>query len=163
MDTPGLGQAYFEETYSVGSRGNVIVVHWRSRPTLSAVLRIREVIDRVLETQPGGIGFLAIADTEVSAPDGETRDEFARVMRERADRILGSAMVIDGTGLKAAAARVVVAAITLLGDLNPVPQVCATIDDAATTLVRLLREAPEPALTAAEIAATARLVRGLGR
>lgn len=162
MDTAGLDQAHFDTGYSVGSKGNVILVHWRDRPTRPAVLRIGEIIDQVLASQDAGIGFLAMADIEVSAPDGDTRDAFARLMRERADRILGSSMVIEGTGLKAAAARVVVAAITLLGDLNPVPQVCAHVDEASETLVSLLRGAGHPPLTAAEIAAAARVVRRLG-
>lgn len=162
MTTPSLTHAHHEQSYSVGCAGNLIVVNWRARPDQAAVKRIEAVLDAFLEQQPSGVGFLAMTDVDSPAPDGPARDAFASVMKARASRIVGSAMIIEGSGLRSAAARVVVAAITLLGDLRPVPQVCANIDDASTTLARLLQSAGS-SMTESEIASAARAVKQLGR
>ena len=145
--------------FNCGTVGNVVLVNWIDRPTKAAALRIETVLEGLLADYPGKVGFLVFIPEGSPAPDAEGRDEFARVMRGHSDRISGSALVLEGTGLRAAASRAVVTAITLIGDVTPTPRVCATVGEAAQHLVRLIDEPGGPGLVAADIDAAIQQLR----
>lgn len=125
------------EEYLAGSVGNVALVYWKSKPTKQAVARVATVFDSVLSDTRTKGAFLVIVDKVVSPPDADARDAFAASMRGHAGNIFGSCLVIEGSGIRSAALRAVTTAITLIGDVNPTPKVCASVEVAAQTLQKL--------------------------
>jgi hypothetical protein len=127
--------------YATGTVGSVILVDWRRQPTKSAVQTVEKVIATLLSERPGKIGLLVVVRLDNPAPDAEARDAFAQSMKAHSDRVYGSTMTIEGGGLRAAANRAVLTAITLLGDISPIPKVCSSIEEAANLLTRMSAEA----------------------
>lgn len=125
------------EEFRAGSIGNVAIVYWKSKPTKQAVTRVATVFDRVLSDTRTKGAYLVIVDKAVSPPDADARDAFAASMRNHAGNIFGSCLVIEGSGIRSAALRAVTTAITLIGDVNPTPKVCASVEVAAQSLQKL--------------------------
>lgn len=127
--------------YATGTVGSVVLVDWRKQPTKPAVETVERVIVQLLAEKPGKIGLLVVVRLDNPAPDAAARDAFAQSMKGHSDRIYGSTMTIEGGGLRAAANRAVLTAITLLGDVSPVPKICSSIDEASTILARMADDA----------------------
>jgi hypothetical protein len=154
MPRQALTRVLSGSNFAAGTADNIVFIEWRGRPTKDAVLKIEVSIEGLITEEPGKVGFLVFIPAGNEAPDADARDAFARTMKARASRIVGSALVIDGTGLRSAANRAVLTAITLIGDVNPIPKVCATPAIAAEHLSTLLNGANGSRLLPAEIVAS---------
>lgn len=122
------------EEFRAGSVGNVAIVYWKTKPTEQAVARVETIFDRVLTGSRSKGAYFVVVDKDASPPDTDARNAFAASMRKHSANIFASYLVIEGSGIRAAAMRAVTTAISLIGDVNPMPQVCATVEGAAETL-----------------------------
>lgn len=132
--------------YRAGTVANVVIVYWSATATKASVLEVEGLLAALVAAQPGPVGFLVGVPQGTSAPDAATRDAFANSMKGHAGRLRASALLIEGTGLRPAANRAVITAISLLGDLSPMPHVCATAREAAGFLARQLDPVASAAL-----------------
>lgn len=143
-----LSRVMSEPGFCAGTFGNVVMVEWRERPRKEAIDAISKMLDDLIQSEKGKVAFLAVASLSVGPPDTTARDAFADTMARHADRLAGSVLVIESTGLRSAALRAVASAISLLGGAGSMPQPFATVKEAAEHLANILSaskaSAPEP-------------------
>jgi hypothetical protein len=125
------------ENFAAATFDNIVLVEWRAAPTKAAVLQIEQTIEALIHEDPRKIGFFVYIPLGNPAPDAAASEAFARTMKVNGNRIAGSALVIEGAGLRAIANRAVLTGIMLMGDVSPVPKVCSTVEEAAEYLTRL--------------------------
>ena len=80
---------------------------------MPAVYALRDEVERMVESRPGGIAvFVSIAE-HAGVPSGPARTDLARLLRDHAPSIRASTVAVEGSGFRAAAIRSVLAGISL--------------------------------------------------
>lgn len=93
---------------------NVVVIVYRQSPTFSTAQRISALLAPLSSERPRSIAKLLIIEESCGLPAQSAREEFARSTERIALALSGVAVVPEGDGFHAAAARSVVTGIGML-------------------------------------------------
>lgn len=89
---------------------NVLILVWVSCTRATHVSAARLTLRRLAESYPGGIGLVQVIEKDCNRLDGEAREAFAQLYGSET-AIRCSAIVMEGSGFRAASVRMIVAAL----------------------------------------------------
>jgi hypothetical protein len=93
---------------------SVMVLVFRVETTLDAVAASQTVFDELASEHPSGVFLLTIVEADALMPSVVARDGMAEFLRKAAGRMVLSAVVFEGTGLRATVVRSIVAGLAML-------------------------------------------------
>lgn len=128
------------DDYVLASWQQIFAVVWRRETTLAAALALHRQCLAFATKHPRGIGLLTIVSTAAPMPASSARQQIADFLAQGSGYIKCSAVVMEGTGFRAAAVRSVVTGLTLLAKQAYPHRVCSAPD-----AVSLLSQAPPDA------------------
>ena len=111
---------------------SVLILVWRDQTTLVGIKSAERFYDSLAATNPGGVFLLNIVEPGAPVPKAEVRAAMAAFLAKRANRMILSAVVHEGSGFHAAAVRSVVTGLALLTKLPYRHKVFATVEAAAS-------------------------------
>ncbi|MFK7986216.1 MAG: hypothetical protein AB8I08_09300 [Sandaracinaceae bacterium] len=103
-----------DHRHVIATSETVMFCLWRRETTFDAVRELHAISHRLAERMPGKIAFLTIVESGADMVSGPVRDELVRVFRGVAPSVSCSALVFEGEGFRAAAARAVTTTINQL-------------------------------------------------
>jgi hypothetical protein len=141
---------YADAGCAVATRGNLFVNVMREAQTLERLREVRRHIERhVAAWGEHTISISVLEPGATAQAPREVRDETAAITRDY--RSIAAAIVIEGSGFRAAAVRAVVAAIYLVSR-SPYPhRIVESVDDGARWLRQMAERAGHARVGAVEI------------
>jgi hypothetical protein len=97
---------------------NVMIVHWTARADGSAVKRVSNAFDHMLESYATGCSAIHIISSTAGVPTPEGRAGLIEIMNERASKIACVAVVVGGTGFWASTMRSFVTGLRFMTPRN---------------------------------------------
>jgi hypothetical protein len=123
--------------FAVFSVDQCVVLVWKQPPVMAAVDENRRLFQQLRTRQPQDkLSYLVVAEAGVGTQmRSDVRAAVAAMLREYQKAIVGSAIVFEGTGFRAAIVRSVVAAINLASRMEFPSSVQSDLEGAARWLV----------------------------
>lgn len=119
--------------YGVISVGDAIVQLWEREAPASAFRALLTHLEERKRASPDRpLWMIAVSSDQAEMPDAEARKISARFP----EFFTAFALVIEGTGFRASAARGVMASMTMLSSRRSHPAIVATVHEACVTLAR---------------------------
>ncbi|MFK7986236.1 MAG: hypothetical protein AB8I08_09405 [Sandaracinaceae bacterium] len=103
-----------DHEHAVATSEALMLCIWRKATTHEAVLELHGVSTGLARRAPGKIGFLTVVEPTADMVSGPVRSELAKMFRGVANAVSCSALVFEGEGFQAAAARAVTTTINQL-------------------------------------------------
>ncbi len=128
-----------EHATLVGWSGFVIAC-WHVETTSSTVRRLQELIGRVGEAQPSGIGLMQVVAPAARPPASEVRAALTEMLRSSGPWVRCSSVVVAGEGFRVAAARAVIATLGQVARPTFLHRVFSSVAQASTWHRSLLPE-----------------------
>lgn len=100
--------------YALASLNEIAAIVWRHQTTLEGIQSSNQLVAEVARHHPKGIALLTVISEVASMPSSEARKALADLM-STPRTIRCSAVIMEGTGFRAAAVRSVVTGFVLLG------------------------------------------------
>jgi hypothetical protein len=126
-----------DDNYVLASWQQVFAVVWRRDTTLDAARALERECRKFALKHPGGIGLLTIVSERAPMPASPVRQAVADFLGQGSTYIRGSAVLMEGTGFRAAAVRSVVTGLTMLAKQAYPHRVCS-VPDAVSLLAHNL-------------------------
>jgi hypothetical protein len=126
-----------KKDYVLASWQQVFAVVWRKETTLEGVSALRGECRTFATKHPRGIGLLTIVSAGAPMPASPVRQAVADFLAQGGAYITCSAVLMEGTGFRAAAVRSVVTGLTMLAKQAYPHRVCS-VHDAASMLAHAL-------------------------
>jgi hypothetical protein len=127
--------------YGVVVVGDAIVQLWEREAPASAFRALLGHLEERKRASPvRPLWMIAVSSDEASMPDAEARKISARFP----EFFTEFALVIEGTGFRASAARGVMASMTMMSSKRARPHVVATVQEACATLAQASGGALDP-------------------
>lgn len=126
---PGLEVRRHDEHHVLAVCRNVAVVLWVKETQLSAVGGMGELLGELTRGDRRS-ALLQIAEPSALVPTTEAREAIMAVLKLHTSSLLASAVVFEGDGFRAAAARAVVSGIALMARLDFPHQIFASVPSA---------------------------------
>lgn len=142
-----------DDNYVLATWQQVFAVVWRRDTTPEGAQALQRECHRFATKHPRGIGLLTIVSEKAPMPPSAARQAVAHFLAEGSTYIKCSAVLMEGTGFRAAAVRSVVTGLTMLAKQAYPHRVCS-LPDAVVLLSQTLsmatgRTVEQPALRAA--------------
>lgn len=163
MTESPLSSTHLEEGLSLGTAGNVLVMHWRKSFTENSLRRMVEFVDEFVESQSDRVVILTWLDACVAPPNMEERAFVARAVGTYASRVVGFLLLYEGLGVRGELWRVALSAMQYHDNLDALPLITDSLDDACTAIARMLKEEGLTPDQMVDVKAVAQLVKDLGR
>jgi hypothetical protein len=116
-------------------KGEVCIAIWRHKPHQMTFGIQRSMLARTVATYPAKAKFLCVVESGAPAPDDDVREASADMVNEHGDKLSKVACVIEGDGLRAAANRAVLAAMSLFVQSPVATKFFGSVDSAAAWLL----------------------------
>lgn len=126
-----------DDDYVLASWQQIFVVVWRHDTTLQGVEALHRECRQFAAEHARGIGLLTIVSEKAPMPASAARHAVADFLAQGSTYIKCSAVLMEGTGFRAAAVRSVVTGLTMLAKQAYPHRVCS-LPDAVTLLSRTL-------------------------
>jgi hypothetical protein len=139
-----------EEDYVVASWQQIFAVVWRHETTLKGVQTLHDECRKFATKHPQGIGLLTIVSAGAPMPTSPVRQAVADFLAQGSAYIKCSAVLMEGTGFRAAAVRSVVTGLTMLAKQAYPHRVCS-VHDAVSMLAQTLSAASGRAIDSAAL------------
>ncbi|WP_437521435.1 serine/threonine-protein kinase [Sorangium sp. So ce726] len=110
--------------YVLASWRQIFCIIWRQETTDDGVRRIGDSCTEFAKQHPRGIGLLTIIESRASLPPGHVRDALSAFLADASAFTRCSAVVVEGTGFRAAAVRSVVTGLSLVARQRYPHKVC---------------------------------------
>ena len=136
-----------DEDYVLATWQQIFVVVWRRDTTLEAVAALHRECREFATKHPLGIGLLTIVSEKAPMPPSPARHAVADFLAQGSAYIKCSAVLMEGTGFRAAAVRSVVTGLTMLAKQAYPHRVCS-LPDAVAMLSHTLTRVGGRALNA---------------
>jgi hypothetical protein len=94
--------------------GNVCVALWRKKPTPERFRIQKQYLDEAVRARPGEVAFLCIVEPGSEPPDEDVRKASSEMVSAHGTNLKCVALVIEGTGFRAAITRSVLSGIVLV-------------------------------------------------
>lgn len=98
----------------VGTFGPVCLAIWRTKPTDALFEAQRLGLASAVASAPGKVAFLCVVETTADPPDQKVRDASASMISSHGKNLAAVALVIEGSGFRAAVTRTVLSGIALV-------------------------------------------------
>jgi hypothetical protein len=147
------------EDYLLASWREIFAVVWLRETSIEGVLKLHAASAEYALSSPGGIGLLAIVSRHAWTPSSAQRKQLAYFLTN-ARYIRCSAVVMEGSGFRAATVRSVVTALDMLARY-PFPQRVCDLEDAIAMFMRELPPATRRPLSEAALTLALRALREL--
>lgn len=98
----------------VGQVGNVCIALWRKKPTPERFEIQRACLEAAVKKTPGKIVFLCLVEAGTEPPDENIRKASSAMITGHGANLKAVAIVVEGTGFKAAISRTVLSGIVFL-------------------------------------------------
>lgn len=109
--------------YALASLNEIAAITWRHETTLEGIQGSSMLVAEVARHYPKGIALLTVISEVAPMPSGEARKALADLMGAHRP-IRCSAVIMEGTGFRAAAVRSVVTGLTLLSHYEYPHRIC---------------------------------------
>jgi hypothetical protein len=109
--------------YALASLHEIAAVIWRHETTLEGIQNSNKLVAEVARHHPKGIALLTVITDRASMPSSEARKALADLMSTHR-LIRCSAVIMEGTGFRAAAVRSVVTGFALLSQYEFPHRIC---------------------------------------
>lgn len=109
--------------YAIASLNEIVAIVWLHETTLEGIQSSNALVAEVARHYPRGIALLTIISEVAPMPSSEARKALAELM-STPRRIRCSAVIMEGTGFRAAAVRSVVTGLTLLSHHEYPHRIC---------------------------------------
>jgi hypothetical protein len=117
------------QDYLLASWGDIFAVVWFGDTTVEGVLHVHAAFTDFAVSNAGGKVLLTIVSRSASSPSSAARHELATFLTKAAVYLRCSAVIMEGTGFRAAAVRSVVTALNMLAKY-PYPHRVCDLEDA---------------------------------
>jgi hypothetical protein len=134
-----------DDNYVLASWQQIFAVVWRQDTTLEGVQALHRECRKFATKHARGIGLLTIVSAKAPMPPSPVRQAVADFLAQGSTYIKCSAVLMEGTGFRAAAVRSVVTGLTMLARQAYPHRVCS-LPDAVTLLAHTLPVASNPAV-----------------
>jgi hypothetical protein len=109
--------------YALASLNEIAAIIWRHETTLEGIRNSNKLVAEVARHHPKGIALLTVITEKASMPSNDARKALADLMS--AHRLIRcSAVIMEGTGFRAAAVRSVVTGFALLSHYEFPHRIC---------------------------------------
>ena len=105
-DEPGVVSFYGYE--------NITIIVWHAKPTLAAAQHLARVSQRRRAEFVQGISVVHLVQVTFEMPDGPTRDEFVRLLRDGGGKLAVLCVIVGAGGFWASALRSLVTGLRVL-------------------------------------------------
>ena len=139
-----------EENYVLASWQQIFAVVWRHETTPKGVQALHDECGKFATKHPRGIGLLTIVSAGAPMPTSPVRQAVADFLAQGGAYIKCSAVLMEGTGFRAAAVRSVVTGLTMLAKQAYPHRVCS-VHDAVSLLSHTLTAASGRAVDSAAL------------
>lgn len=126
-----------QDDHVLASWQQIFAVVWRNETTLEGVRALESECRNFATKHPQGIGLLTIVSARAPMPPGLVRQAVADFLAQGGAYIKCSAVLMEGTGFRAAAVRSVVTGLTMIAKQAYPHRVCG-VHDAVSMLSRTL-------------------------
>jgi hypothetical protein len=99
---------------AMGEIENVCVAVWRDGVTYARFERQRKALTEIVQRHPGEAAFLCVVEPTSNPPDDELREASAKMLVDQGQNLVCVALVIEGTGVRTAIVRTVLATIGMI-------------------------------------------------
>lgn len=123
---------YADAEQMIRRRGSFLLALSLASPTAPALRALAAAIEQL--DSPALL--MVVIDSSARAPDGPTKDAIRQITVRLQHRIAGFAYVVEGEGFGAAAIRSAISFISMFANYSFPQRVMATVDEAATWLLR---------------------------
>jgi hypothetical protein len=141
-----------DDNYVLASWQQIFAVVWRRDTTLEGAEALQRECVKFAMRHPRGIGLLTIVSDKAPMPPSPARQAVASFLAHGSTYIKCSAVLMEGTGFRAAAVRSVVTGLTMLAKQAYPHRVCS-LPDAVTMLSSTLPSASGQAVDPAALRA----------
>lgn len=117
-----------DHNYILASWQQIFAVVWRSDTTLDGARALQRECSKFATWHPRGIGLLTIVSEKAPMPASPVRQAVASFLTQGSSYIKCSAVLMEGTGFRAAAVRSVVTGLTMLAKQTYPHRVCSVPD-----------------------------------
>ncbi len=126
--------AFGDEVSAVGYVGNVLVSVTRNRQLVEHLRKLRKAIDAHFKRWPGGVATISVLEPSAysSSVSSEEREEINSMARDYIAR--GVALVIEGTGFRPAAVRVLISGVYLVARVSYPRKIFQNVNEASQWL-----------------------------
>ncbi len=127
--------AFGDEVSAVGYVGNVLVSVTRNRQLIENLRRLRKAIDVHFKRWPGGVATISVLEPSAysSMVSSEEREEIGALARDYMAR--GVALVIEGTGFRPAAVRVMISGVYLVTRVSYPRKIFGNVNEGSQWLI----------------------------
>ncbi|WP_433931410.1 serine/threonine-protein kinase [Sorangium cellulosum] len=139
--------------YVMASWRQIFCIIWRRETAEDDVRRVSEACAEFAKQHPRGIGLLTIVEDGAPLPQAPARRALARFLAEASAFIRCSAVVLEGSGFRAAAVRSVVTGLSLVARQRFPHKVC-DIEEAGLMFAEILPAATGIAVSDAALRAS---------
>lgn len=119
--------------YVVDVLENVILLIWRSQPSLEGAAALRRAFESLAQRSQGQgkIAFVTVIEEAAikNSPEAEIRQAIAKILRDYSKQIGAATIICEVTGLRAAMIRVIISAIALMSGTSFPYEVATSVPD----------------------------------
>lgn len=117
---------------------DIFVIVWRNHTTMIGAREGQQAIAKFGLTRPEGIGLVTIVEADAPLPPAPVREAVAELLRASSPHLRGSAVILEGNSIRAAAARGVATGMSLIARQTYPHKFFNDEDDALKWLAKLL-------------------------
>jgi hypothetical protein len=110
--------------YALATWTEIVAVVWRHETTVEAVRQLDEAVAELARSHPKGIGMLTVVAEGAPLPPSAARKAIADLLTASTSFIRCSAVIMEGSGFRAAAVRSVVTGLTMLAKHDFPHEIC---------------------------------------
>ncbi len=136
-DPRGRFVLYADDRIAIGAIGYVHVAFYRGTIDLPALQRDRAFHERLKAQHPKGTVVFTASKPNVGLPSSEVRKESVAMLKANRDRVYGTAVLVEGDGFWASAARSVATGVFQLAPPPYPVKIFARPDEAAAWIAGL--------------------------
>lgn len=109
--------------YALASLNEIVAIIWRHETAIEGIQSSNQLVTEVARNHPKGIALLTVISAVVPMPSSEARTALSELMNKHR-LIRCSAVIMEGTGFRAAAVRSVVTGLALLSRQDYPHRIC---------------------------------------
>jgi hypothetical protein len=125
------------QDYALASWNEIVAVVWRHETTVDAVRNMQSAVTELARSYPKGIGMLTVIAAGAPLPGSAARKALADLLSTGSVYIRCSAVIMEGSGFRAATVRSVVTGLTMMSKHDFPHRIC-DVEGAAQLFAQML-------------------------
>jgi hypothetical protein len=124
-------------SHTIGTWRNFALVIWRRETVLAGLIGVRTQLTELSKRYPKNVCLMQIIEKNGAAPEPVVRTAIADTLTSFREHIIGSSIIFEESGFKAAVVRAVVSGVTLLAKFGFPHVVFSAVGEASVWHARL--------------------------